>query len=152
MNTSAHNLRRMACVDVPDLPLQMLLRKHPDYRDQPAALVAEERPEAELLLVNRHARAMRLRAGMRFGAAKSLVPELCAGAVSAVEVEECVTLLVRELQTFSPHVERDPVSAGVFYVDPSGLEQMYGGEFSLDISAGRDGFALAIALPYRLAS
>jgi two-component sensor histidine kinase len=32
------------------------------------------------------------------------------------------------------------------------LEQMYGGEFSLDISARRDGFALAIALPYRIAS
>ena len=29
------------------------------------------------------------------------------------------------------------------------LEQMYGGEFSLDISAHRGGFALAIALPYR---
>jgi two-component sensor histidine kinase len=32
------------------------------------------------------------------------------------------------------------------------LEQMYGGEFSLDISARRDGFALAMALPYRIAS
>jgi hypothetical protein len=32
------------------------------------------------------------------------------------------------------------------------LEQMYGDGFSLDISAGRDGFALAIALPYRIAS
>jgi protein ImuB len=123
-------LRRIACVDVPELPLQMLLRKHPSYRDAPAALVAEERPEAPLLCLNRHARAMRLRTGMRFGAAKSLVPELCAGAISALEVEECVAGLVKDLQTFSPHVERDPVSAGVFYVDPSGLQQLYGGELS----------------------
>jgi protein ImuB len=123
-------LRRLACVDVPELPLQMLLRKFPAYRDAPAALVAEERPEAPLLLINRHARQMRLRTGMRFGAAKSLVPELCAGAISALEVEECVAALVRDLQAFSPHVERDPVSAGVFYVDPTGLEQLYGGELS----------------------
>ena len=53
-------LRRMACIDVPDLPLQMLLREHPTYRDVPTAVVAEERPEAELLLINRHARALRL--------------------------------------------------------------------------------------------
>lgn len=123
-------LRRMACVDVPDLPLQILVRRHPDYRDAPCALVAEERPEAPLLLINRHARAMRLRTGMRFGAAKSLVPELRAGCVSAVEVEQTVAQLVRDLQTFSPHVERDPVSAGVFYVDPSGLSHLYGGELN----------------------
>ena len=62
-------LRRTTCVDIPDLPLQILLRAHPDYRDMPAAVVAEERPESPLLLVNRHARDMRLRTGMRFGAA-----------------------------------------------------------------------------------
>ena len=30
------------------------------------------------------------------------------------------------------------------------LEQMYGDEFSLDIAARPDGFALAMALPYRI--
>jgi protein ImuB len=124
------SLRRTTCVDIPDLPLQILLRAHPDYRDMPAAVVAEERPESPLLLVNRHAREMRLRTGMRFGAAKSLVPELRVGCVSAVDVEQTVTQLVSDLQTFSPHVERDPVSAGVFYVDPNGLSHLYGGELN----------------------
>jgi len=123
-------LKRIACVDLPDLPLQLLLKAHPEFRGAPAAVVAEERPEAPLLLVNRAARELRLRPGIRFGAAKSLVPELRAGAVSAVMVEEAVAQLVRDLQTFSPHVERDPVSAGVFYVDPSGLSHLYGGELS----------------------
>ncbi|MFT3921606.1 MAG: DNA polymerase Y family protein [Myxococcales bacterium] len=124
------SLRRITCVDIPDLPLQILLRSHPEYRDFPAAVVAEERPESPLLLVNRHARDMRLRTGMRFGAAKSLVPELRVGSVSAVDVEQTVSQLVHDLQTFSPHVERDPVSAGVFYVDPSGLSHLYGGELN----------------------
>lgn len=123
-------LRRTTCIDIPELPLQILLRGHPDYRDMPAAVVAEERPESPLLLINRHAREMRLRTGMRFGAAKSLVPELRVGSVSAVDVEQTVAQLVRDLQTFSPHVERDPVSAGVFYVDPSGLSHLYGGELN----------------------
>lgn len=123
-------LRRLACIDVPDLPLQMLLRANPSYRDAPVAVVAEDRPEAELLLLNRHARALRLATGMRFGAAKSLVPELRAGVVSAVEVEQMASELVRDLQTFSPHVERDPVHAGVFYLDPTGLAHLYGGEAS----------------------
>ena len=123
-------LRRVACLDIPDLPLQLLLRRHPDWRHGPAAVVAEEQPEAPLLLINRHAQHMRLRTGLRFGAAKSLLPELRAGCVSAVEVEEAACELVRGLQTFSPHVERDPVSAGVFYLDPSGLAHLYGGETS----------------------
>jgi protein ImuB len=120
----------IACVDIPELPLQLLVRAHPDYRGAPVAVVAEERPEAPLLRINRVARELRLRTGMRFGAAKSLVPALRVGSVSAREVEEACTGLVRDLQTFSPHVERDPVQAGVFYVDPSGLEHLYGGELS----------------------
>jgi protein ImuB len=123
-------LRRIACIDIPDLPLQILLKRHPDWLEAPVALIAEDRPEAELLLINRHARVLRLRTGMRFGAAKSLVPELRAGTVSALEVEEVAAQLVKDLQTFSPHVERDPMSAGVFYVDPSGLAHLYGGELS----------------------
>jgi protein ImuB len=120
----------MACIDIPDLPLQMLLREHPDWRDAPVGVVAEDKPEAPLLLINRHARALRLRTGMRYGAAKSLLPELRAGTVSALEVEQITAQLVRDLQTFSPHVERDPVHPGVFYVDPGGLSHLYGGELS----------------------
>jgi protein ImuB len=124
------SLRRIACVDMPDLPLQMLLRANPSYRDAPVALVLEERPEAELLILNSKALALRLSTGMRFGAAKSLVPGLRVGTVSSLEAEQMVGELVRDLQTFSPHVERDPVHAGVFYVDPSGLSHLYGGEAS----------------------
>lgn len=122
------SLRRIACVELDELPLQILLRAHDDWRGAPLAVVEEERPNAPLLLINREARALRLCTGMRFGAAKSLVPALRAGAVSALSIEQTVTDLVHDLQTFSPHVERDPVSAGVFYVDPAGLSHLYGGE------------------------
>jgi len=123
-------MQKISCVDIPDLPLQLLLRAHPDWRNAPVAVVSEDRPEAPLSLINRHARELRLRTGMRFGAAKSLLPELRAGTVSALDIEQAAGQLVRDLQTFSPHVERDPVSAGVFYVDPGGLSHLYGGELS----------------------
>jgi protein ImuB len=123
-------LRTMACVDLPELPLQLALRARPELRDLPVAVVAEDRPEAELLWLNRRARELRLRKGMRFGVAKSLLPELVATVISALEVERWTAELVHDLQTFSPHVERDPVHTGVFYVDPSGLAQLYGGELS----------------------
>lgn len=121
-------LRRTACVDVPELPLQLLLREHPDWRGGPVAVVPEQTPEAPLTWVNHQARQLRLRTGMRFGAAKSLVPALRAGSVSDLQIEQAIVDLVRDLQTFSPHVERDPNIEGVLYVDPSGLTALYGGE------------------------
>ena len=39
---------RTACVDLPDLPLQLLLREHPDWRKTPVAVVADDRPQAEV--------------------------------------------------------------------------------------------------------
>jgi nucleotidyltransferase/DNA polymerase involved in DNA repair len=145
----------MACVDLPELPLQIVMRADPSLRDKPVAVVAEDRPEAELLWLNRRAREMRLRTGMRFGVAKSLLPELVAKLTSAAEVEQMTAELVRDLQTFSPHVERDPVKTGVFYVDPSGLSHLYGGELSWGrcvqrYLAGRHFYASLVVGPSRV--
>ena len=35
---------RLACVDLPALPLQILLQQHPDWVGHPAVVVAEDRP------------------------------------------------------------------------------------------------------------
>ena len=43
---------RVACIDLPALPLQLLLRRRPDWRRLPAAVVAEDNPQAPLLWVN----------------------------------------------------------------------------------------------------
>jgi protein ImuB len=121
------NSKLVACVDIDDLPLQILTRDRQGWQGAPIAVVAEDRPDALLTYVNHHARKLGLRTGMRYGAAKGLVPSLRAAPVSLEQVEAISTELLSALQTFSPKVERDLERLGVFYVDPKGLERIYEG-------------------------
>jgi protein ImuB len=118
---------RIAVVDLPDLPLQLLERAHPRWRGHPVAVVAEDRPDAPLTHVDRRAWRAGLRAGLRYGAARGLVPALRAGVVSAESLTAAVDELASSLQTFSPRVEPDERRPGVYYVDPAGLRRIYGG-------------------------
>ncbi len=115
-----------ACVDLPDLPLQILRRDRPDFVGHPLAVVAEDRPEAPLTHVDAKASRLHLSTGMRYGAARNLVPALRAGPISAERITRIVEELVIALQTFSPRVEPDLERPGTFYVDPSGLGRIYG--------------------------
>ena len=65
-------MARLACVDIPALPLQLLGRRHPEWADIPVAVVAEESPQARLLWVNERARRLRILPGMRYTTALSL--------------------------------------------------------------------------------
>jgi len=76
--------------------------------------------------VNRRAERLRLATGMRYGAARNLVPDLRAAPVSERSIRETVEEIVVALQTFSPRVEVDEERPGTFYVDPSGLGRIYG--------------------------
>ena len=116
---------QVACVDTPELPLQMLLRKHPTWRSGPAAVVAEDRPEAPLLFVNRVGWRKGLRPGIRYGEARGLVSMLRAAPVLSSEVDALCEELTHALQTFSPRVEPDHRRRGVFYLDPKGLTRIY---------------------------
>ena len=62
---------RLACVDLPVLPLQLLLRRHPDWRRQPAAVVDRDKAQGTLLWVNEAARQKRILPGMRYATALS---------------------------------------------------------------------------------
>src|SRR6185503_11485222 len=44
--------RRIACVDVPALPLQLVLREHPAWRDDPVVVVVDDRPQSRTLWLN----------------------------------------------------------------------------------------------------
>jgi protein ImuB len=118
--------RSFACVDLRDLPLQILSRDRPELQGRPLAVVAEDRPDAVLTHVDSRARKLRLAPGMRYGAAKNLVPALRAATVAPERIEAILRELVVALQAFSPRVEVDPARPGTFYVDPSGLGRIYG--------------------------
>ena len=134
-------MRRTACVDVSSFPLQLLLRplqlllrRHPDWHDRPAAVVSEDKPLGIVVSVNRPARAAGVRVGMRYAAALSLVAHLQAGTVGRGEVAAGVELIIDRLLSVSPFVEgagsgadaeSDAACAepGVFWLDVSGLQR-----------------------------
>jgi protein ImuB len=116
---------QVACVELPALPLQLLLLDHPTWREHPVAVVEADRPQAKLLWVNERARALRVLPGMRFAAARSLAPQLRASVIGAERVERAVADLFALLLDFSPRIELDE-QAGTFWVDPSGMVLLWG--------------------------
>jgi protein ImuB len=118
-------MRRLACVDVPSLGLQVLLQAHPDWRGRPLALVAEDKPQAKVLQVNELARRLRILPGQRYAAALALSRELHAGTVSPAEIARVVDALCERLRRFTPDVEPSTDPPGSFWLDADGLERLH---------------------------
>jgi protein ImuB len=123
MNASASV--RLACVDLPALPLQLLLRREPGWARHPAVVVERDEPQAKILWVNERARRLRVLPGRRYAEGLSLAPDLRAGLVDAAEIEAAVASVVRRLLDFSPDVEPLVGEPGAFVVDAAGLEGVF---------------------------
>ena len=117
---------RLACVDLPAWPLQLLLRRHPDWRGGPAAVVAADDPQAPILWVDEAARGLGVLPGMRYAAALTLAHDLRAGVVPDDELAAAGVRLHRHLRRYSPRVEASPDEPGVFWLDARGLERLHG--------------------------
>lgn len=123
---------RESAVALPQLRLQLLLRRRPEWRDSPVAVVAEESPESPLLELSARALERGLRPGLRLGAARNADLELRTGVVSAADAASFADELATDLGTFSPRVEPclgrgGPLAiVGAYFVDPRGLEGLYG--------------------------
>jgi protein ImuB len=116
---------RRACVDVPALALQLLVRAHPDWAAFACAVVDADEPNGRLLWVNERAWRARLRPGMRYASALALDRRLRAGVVAAGEIETAVGAIIETLRRHTPHVEPSREEAGVFWLDANGLESLY---------------------------
>lgn len=119
-------LPRMACVDVPALPLQLLLRAEPTWRARPVAVVKDDRPQGVILWANAQARRHRVLPGMTYAAGRSLVADLQAASVPPERIADSVHELHQRLLQFSPYVEPSDSEPGVFWLDPRGLVPLYG--------------------------
>jgi protein ImuB len=118
-------MARMACVEVPSLALQLLLRAHPGWAHQPVARVEADRPLAPILEVNARARAAGIRTGERYGTALDRVPALRAGVVTAEALAEAEEVLHATLTAFSPTLEPHPDCPGVCWLDVAGLGYLH---------------------------
>jgi protein ImuB len=116
---------RLACVDLPAFPLQLLLRQHPEWVSYPAAVVAEDKPQGLILWVNEKARQLGVLPGLRYAAALSLAAGLHAGEVAPSEIRNAVKNLTRRLMRFTPEVEPAAEEPGVFWLNGMGLNLLY---------------------------
>lgn len=116
---------RLACVDVPGLPLQLLCKRHPEWIGLPVAVIAEESLQARLLWVNERARQLRILPGDRYATALSLSGEVRAGVVRSDEIAAAVHQITDRLRDFSPEVEPSVEEPGVFWLDGNGLKRLF---------------------------
>lgn len=117
--------QRTACVDLPAFPLQLLLREHPDWRDEPAAVVDKDKPQGFLLWINERAREAGILPGMRYAAGLSLIRTLRAGVVDGAAVETALEEVRARLRGYTPEVETDPGEPGVFFLGAAGLSLLH---------------------------
>lgn len=116
---------RLACANLPAFPLQLLLRRHPEWSAHPVAVVAEDKPQAPILWVNGKARRAGVLSGLRYAAGFSLAPGLRAGVVPPDEIEKGVAALTNRFFRFTPGVEPSEEEPGVFWLSGSGLDLLY---------------------------
>ena len=113
--------RRWACVNVPALPLQRLLQRHPTWRQEPVAVVTDDRPQGAITWVNGQARRAGIVSGLRYATGLSLLPTLRAGVLSLAEITASVELLSARLQAFTPGVESSSREPGLFWLDATSV-------------------------------
>ncbi|HEX5052630.1 MAG TPA: DNA polymerase Y family protein [Planctomycetota bacterium] len=146
------NPRRVACVDVPALPLQLVLRAHPDWQNDPVVLVEDDRPQARIVWANRHARAARIVRGQRCQDAEALASRLHTAVVPAADLDRASTELLRLLLDYSPVVEPVRTEPGLFFVDANGLHELFSGleawAHALHGALGRRGFTAAVVVGF----
>jgi protein ImuB len=116
---------RLACVDLPAFPLQLLLRRHPEWVSYPAAVVGEDKPQGLVLWVNEKARQLGVLPGLHYAAALSLATGLHAGEVKTTEIQKAVRELTYQLMHFTPEVEPAAEEPGVFWLNGMGLKLLY---------------------------
>jgi protein ImuB len=116
---------RLACIDLPALPLQLLLQRYPDWVAHPAAVVAEDKPGGTILWVNERARQAHILPGQRYAHGLSLARELRAGVIAEAEVRRGVDAVAETLRRFSPEVEPADGEPGVFWLNGSGMGALF---------------------------
>lgn len=116
---------RLACVSLRAFPLQLLLRRRPEWAAHPVAVVAEDRPHGLIRWVNEQARRASVLPGLRYAAGCLLTADLRAGVVPPAEIVEAVEAITKRLRRFTPEVEPSAEEPGVFWLSGAGLHRLY---------------------------
>jgi protein ImuB len=113
----------VACVDLPALPLQLVWRREPAWREHPVVVIDEDRPQGKVLWACERARARSVLMGQRYAHALSICDGLRARVVPPEQIEAAIVELRGALHRLSPRVE--PGEPGTFWLDGDGLERIF---------------------------
>jgi len=114
---------KVACLDLPALPLQLVWRREPTWRAHPVVVIDEDRPQGTILWACERARAAGVLVGQRYGPALSLCGGLRARVVPPEQIEAAIATLRAALHRLSPRLEVG--EPGTFWLDGEGLERIF---------------------------
>ena len=117
---------KIACLDLPALPLQLVWRAEPALRAQAVVVIDEDRPQGNVLWACERARAAGVVPGQRYAHALGLHRALRARVVPPEQIEAAITELRAALHALSPRVEPSD-EPGTFWLDGDGLERVFAG-------------------------
>jgi protein ImuB len=143
---------KVACVDLPALPLQLVWRRAPEWRAHPVVVVTEDRPQGVVLWACERARASRVLPGQRYAHALSLCAGLRARVVPDAEIAAAVEEVRAALHVNAPAVEAAANAPGTLWLDGDGLgrivqDAQHWGE-AIAATIARLGFAGAIVVGF----
>jgi protein ImuB len=115
---------KVACLDLPALPLQLVWRAEPELRTHAVVVIEEDRPQGSVLWACERARAAGVLPGQRYAHALSLHRALRARVVPPEQIEAAITELRGALHALSPRVEPSE-EPGTFWLDGEGLERIF---------------------------
>jgi len=116
---------RLACVKIPDVALQVMRARHPEWQARPTVVIAGEGPRAAITSADRLAVALGIAVGMCYAEGLSIVPHLHAGVVSPAEADAVIAAVTAVLQKYSPEVEPSAAEPGIFWINASGLGGLF---------------------------
>ncbi len=116
-------MARIACLELPALPLQLAERSHPEWRGRPVVVVDRDHPRGIVKWANERARRVRILPGLHYAAGLSLDADLRAATVPREDIVAAQSAIVTLLLTLSPAVEPSPHEAEpeIFWLDADGL-------------------------------
>ena len=134
---------RLACVEIPAFPLQLLWRAEPALRGLPVAIVDHDRPHGTVLWSSKHAREAGVQVGDRYAFALAQCRDLRARRMPEATIAAANEQLRAVLHRLSPRVE--PGDPGTFWLDGDGLERVFP-----DATQGTAGRAWADTIEHEL--
>jgi len=114
---------KVACLDLPALPLQLVWRREPELRAHPVVVIDDDRPQGSVLWACERARKAGVLVGQRYAHALSLCGALRARVVPPEQIASAIDELRVALHRLSPRVE--PGEPGTFWLDGDGLDRVF---------------------------